>query len=313
MRVPSTTDTGFAESARLQKVLQGQEVCPLRSLPGRSEFNLGAWEKSGLSCSMFDMYQRPKPNFYPFSAGIGTMYVPYSDIYKTSLDPVMHPYTTNFHRENVQSNMSSVQARFPGIIRGEDCNPSSYNLAKEQPPPENLSVSAKIDIYPKNQKDEVWNETKTGCKLFGFSLTGETPTANSQSSSRRSCTKVHKQGNLVGRAVDLSRLNGYNDLLSELERLFNMEGLLCDAEKGWQVVYTDSENDMMVVGDDPWHEFCNIVSKIHIYTQEEVEKMTTGLINDDTQSCLEEAPAIMDMSKSSSVGQRDSSPTVIRI
>lgn len=60
-------------------------------------------------------------------------------------------------------------------------------------------------------------------------------------------------------------------------------------------------------------EFCEVVSKIHIYTQEEVEKMTIEGISDDTQSCLEEAPAIMDVSKSSSVGQPDSSPTVIRI
>lgn len=60
-------------------------------------------------------------------------------------------------------------------------------------------------------------------------------------------------------------------------------------------------------------EFCDVVSKIHIYTKEEVEKMTIGMITDDTQSCLDQAPAIMEASKSSSVGQPDSSPTVIRI
>ena len=56
----------------------------------------------------------------------------------------------------------------------------------------------------------------------------------------------------MGRAIDLLRLNGYDDLLTELERLFNMEGLLCDPNHGWRILYTDSENDMMVVGDDPW-------------------------------------------------------------
>lgn len=64
--------------------------------------------------------------------------------------------------------------------------------------------------------------------------------------------KVHKQGSLVGRAIDLSRLNGYSDLLNELERLFSMEGLLRNPEEGWRILYTDSENDVMVVGDDPW-------------------------------------------------------------
>lgn len=56
----------------------------------------------------------------------------------------------------------------------------------------------------------------------------------------------------MGRAIDLSRLNGYIDLLSELERLFSMEGLLKDPDKGWRVLYTDNENDVMVVGDYPW-------------------------------------------------------------
>lgn len=56
----------------------------------------------------------------------------------------------------------------------------------------------------------------------------------------------------MGRAIDLSKLNSYEDLLIELERLFSMEGLLRDPSKGWRILYTDSESDMMVVGDDPW-------------------------------------------------------------
>lgn len=64
--------------------------------------------------------------------------------------------------------------------------------------------------------------------------------------------KVHKQGSLVGRAIDLSRINNYEELVKELEELFRMEGLLKDAENGWRILYTDSENDVMVVGDDPW-------------------------------------------------------------
>lgn len=60
-------------------------------------------------------------------------------------------------------------------------------------------------------------------------------------------------------------------------------------------------------------EFCNVVSKIHIYTQEEVEKMTIGIITDDTQSCLDQAALVTEASKSSSVGEPDSSPTVVRV
>eukprot|EP01018_Ginkgo_biloba_P029355 Gb_31132 [translate_table: standard] len=123
----------------------------------------------------------------------------------------------------------------------------------------------------------------------------------------RSCKKVHKQGNAVGRAVDLSKLDGYDQLISELERLFNMEGLLSDPDKGWQVVYTDNEGDMMLVGDDPWPEFCNIVCKILIYTLEEVQKMTPGHFSNDALSCCEEKPAKIEVSKSSIQCQDSSS------
>lgn len=62
-----------------------------------------------------------------------------------------------------------------------------------------------------------------------------------------------------------------------------------------------------------YSEFCEVVSKIHIYTQEEVEKMSIGIFGDDTQSCLEEAPHVADVSKSSSVSPPYSSPTVVRL
>lgn len=31
-----------------------------------------------------------------------------------------------------------------------------------------------------------------------------------------------------------------------------MEEVLQDPAKGWRILYTDKENDVMVVGDDPW-------------------------------------------------------------
>lgn len=59
------------------------------------------------------------------------------------------------------------------------------------------------------------------------------------------------QGVAVGRAVDLTTLNGYNDLINELEKMFEIKGELHPPSK-WAVVFTDDENDMMLVGDDPW-------------------------------------------------------------
>ncbi|KAM0972571.1 hypothetical protein ACFX2I_020215 [Malus domestica] len=63
--------------------------------------------------------------------------------------------------------------------------------------------------------------------------------------------QVHMQGIAVGRAVDLTRFERYEDLLKKLEEMFNIEGELCRSTKKWQVVYTDDEDDIMMVGDDP--------------------------------------------------------------
>ncbi|OAY49000.1 auxin response factor 18 [Manihot esculenta] len=94
------------------------------------------------------------------------------------------------------------------------------------------------------------------------------------STSTRSRTKVQMQGVAVGRAVDLTVLKGYGDLIKELEEMFEIKGELSTRDK-WAVVFTDDEGDMMLLGDDPWMEFCKMVKKIIIYSSEEVKKMNT--------------------------------------
>lgn len=59
------------------------------------------------------------------------------------------------------------------------------------------------------------------------------------------------QGVAVGRAVDLSILGGYDELIDELEKMFDIKGELSRRNK-LEIVYTDDEGDMMLVGDDPW-------------------------------------------------------------
>ncbi|KAK4488932.1 hypothetical protein RD792_004722 [Penstemon davidsonii] len=99
------------------------------------------------------------------------------------------------------------------------------------------------------------------------------------SASTRSCTKVHKQGAALGRSVDLAKFNNYDELFTELDYLFEFNGELKARNKNWLVVYTDDEDDMMLVGDDPWEEFCGMVRKILILTKEEVQRMSPGTLN----------------------------------
>ncbi|KAJ1378682.1 PB1 domain [Sesbania bispinosa] len=90
--------------------------------------------------------------------------------------------------------------------------------------------------------------------------------------SMRTRTKVQMQGVAVGRAIDLTMLSGYDDLRDELEKLFDIKGELRLQDK-WAVTFTDNENDMMLVGDDPWLEFCNIVKRILICSREDLKKI----------------------------------------
>ncbi|CAK9309750.1 unnamed protein product [Citrullus colocynthis] len=100
-----------------------------------------------------------------------------------------------------------------------------------------------------------------------------TQTKHISNLSLRTRTKVQMQGVAVGRAVDLTTLEGYEDLIDELENVFEIKGELREMNK-WSVVFTDDENDMMLVGDDPWPEFCKMAKRIFIYSSEEVKKMS---------------------------------------
>lgn len=64
--------------------------------------------------------------------------------------------------------------------------------------------------------------------------------------------QVHKSGSF-GRSLDISEFSSYNELRSELAQLFGLEGLLDDRQRsGWQLVFVDRENDILLLGDDPW-------------------------------------------------------------
>ncbi|KAK4765503.1 hypothetical protein SAY86_026593 [Trapa natans] len=90
----------------------------------------------------------------------------------------------------------------------------------------------------------------------------------------RSCIKVQRRGRALGRSVDLNKFSGYGELMTELDKIFEFHGELIGPNSNWLVVFTDDEGDMMLMGDDPWKEFCRMVRKISVYTKEEVKQMT---------------------------------------
>ncbi|KAK8664538.1 hypothetical protein V6N13_084323 [Hibiscus sabdariffa] len=89
----------------------------------------------------------------------------------------------------------------------------------------------------------------------------------------RTFVKVYKSGSF-GRSLDISAFSSYNELRSELASMFGLEGQLEDPlRSGWQLVFVDRENDVLLLGDDPWPEFVNSVWCIKILSPQEVQQM----------------------------------------
>ncbi|KAG6536196.1 hypothetical protein ZIOFF_001245 [Zingiber officinale] len=99
----------------------------------------------------------------------------------------------------------------------------------------------------------------------------------------RTYTKVQKLGS-VGRSIDVMRFNNYRELRLAISCMFGLEGQLDDPwSSEWKLVYVDYENDVLLVGDDPWEyalfnlaslEFINCVRCIRILSPSEVQQMS---------------------------------------
>jgi len=89
----------------------------------------------------------------------------------------------------------------------------------------------------------------------------------------RTFVKVYKSGSF-GRSLDITKFTSYHELRGELARMFGLEGELEDPlRSGWQLVFVDRENDVLLLGDDPWPEFVNSVWCIKILSPQEVQQM----------------------------------------
>ncbi|GFZ09488.1 auxin response factor 8 [Actinidia rufa] len=89
----------------------------------------------------------------------------------------------------------------------------------------------------------------------------------------RTFVKVYKVGS-VGRSLDITRFNSYHELREELGQMYGIQGLLENPMRsGWQLVFVDRENDVLLLGDDPWEAFVNNVWYIKILSPEDVQKL----------------------------------------
>ncbi|XP_076957092.1 auxin response factor 6-like [Bidens hawaiensis] len=102
--------------------------------------------------------------------------------------------------------------------------------------------------------------------------TGQTVQNGQTNPPNSTFVKVYKFG-CFGRSLDMGKFSSYHELKSELGQMFGLEGQLEDPRSGWQLVFVDRENDVLLLGDDPWPEFVNSVWCIKILSPQEVQQM----------------------------------------
>ncbi|KAJ6808924.1 auxin response factor 15-like isoform X2 [Iris pallida] len=276
--------TGFGESFRFHKVLQGQEIFP--GNPPYRGSTVDSWTENGELTGILE-------GVHTFSAGRrGAAPIQGYSILVPASTPLVQvsspssvlmfqqtsqsPWTSSVYESNKRdkgkdgsyndfSNLSNLSSGQETALLGHPCYVRSAINKDHSESRKYAPVCVAEPGLKGNQ-----NIGRAGCRLFGFSLTERIPVVSEvdqtlpasptlpleaqmpSGSMGRSCTKVCKQGSNASRLIDLSKCDGYDDLICELERLFDMEGLLNDKQKKWNVLYTDGENEMMLVGDGPW-------------------------------------------------------------
>ncbi|XP_068661821.1 auxin response factor 2A-like isoform X2 [Aristolochia californica] len=210
------------------------------------------------------------------------------------------PNVGGFHEWWIPVHKTVAESSITHLREGSGCKVFGVDLGANPPEPFSLHVATSCEnglpsmvttaaYHTAVVVSDVLSEPSMATKSSASSGSGtilEKPT-KSNCISIRSCTKVHKQGTALGRSVDLTKFDGYDELTLELDRMFEFKGELVDPSQGWQVIYTDDEGDIMLLGDYPWQEFCLMVQKIFIYPREEVSKLDAQSLNPKPGNCIE--------------------------
>ncbi|XP_047326073.1 auxin response factor 4-like [Impatiens glandulifera] len=124
-----------------------------------------------------------------------------------------------------------------------------------------------VDISVNNYQDQFFPApVPPPAAAAAFEMCINNNQSNPRVKSRRTCTKVRKHGTTIGRSVDLSRFENYIQLTWELDRMFNLKGILI-LNLGWRVMYDYMDGERIVrriIGNCPWQEFTSKVQTILI-------------------------------------------------
>ncbi|CAH8277235.1 unnamed protein product [Arabidopsis lyrata] len=180
---------------------------------------------------------------------------------------------------NTFSEPLSLPQAYPGkSLALEPGNPSLFGVDPDSglflpsTVPRFASSSGDAEASPMSLTDSGFQNSLFGCMQDTHELLHGAGQIN-PSTQTKNFVKVYKSGS-VGRSLDISRFSSYHELREELGKMFAIEGLLEDPlRSGWQLVFVDKENDILLLGDDPWESFVNNVWYIKILSPEDVQQM----------------------------------------
>ncbi|XP_076895898.1 auxin response factor 9-like [Bidens hawaiensis] len=175
------------------------------------------------------------------------------------------------HTYSPRESLKQTKDSIPSPASGSNCRIFGIDINISPKCDDNVTPSDVLSAGVSDIKSDLSKENG----ILQVSPNGAKEIQRKPTSSTRSRTKVKMRGVAVGRAVDLTVLRGYDELIEELETMFEIEGKLRPRNE-YEVVFTDDEGDMMLMGDDPWPEFCSMVKRIMICSIQDVKKMKAG-------------------------------------
>ncbi|KAI3757298.1 hypothetical protein L6452_04832 [Arctium lappa] len=236
-----------------------------------------------LSSPLHDQ-QFVSPQLDPSLSGL----FPYSSLGEETWDPCDDVYSClNFEGSNGGSTVVDPSVSSPGLDEfcalktGDFQNPSDFivhnSLGSSQDVQSQFTSSSLVDSQAYTAQELPDNSGGTSSSNGEFNDTGLVQNNSWHQVAPpprvRTYTKIQKAGS-VGRSIDVSSFKNYDELCREIERMFGLEGLLNNSiGSGWKLVYVDFENDVLLVGDDPWEEFVGCVRCIRILSPCEVRQM----------------------------------------
>ncbi|KAI3978927.1 hypothetical protein MKX01_016102 [Papaver californicum] len=198
----------------------------------------------------------------------------------------LHFESSNGGSTIIDPSVSSTATAFDGIgplgIEGfQSSNCLVGNLSSNQDVQSQITTASMVDSQAfclQELQDNSGGTSSSNIDLDDTSLL-QSGSWQQISPPLRTYTKVQKVGS-VGRSIDVTRFKNYDDLRSAIACMFGLDSMLDDPRgSSWKLVYVDYENDVLLVGDDPWEEFVSCVRCIRILSPSEVQQMSEDGLN----------------------------------